>query len=188
MNPSSTLIANAIDNFDEFGERVRVSASHGLIELVSEQLYQSPLKAIEELVVNAYDADASECRVYVPLASDSSQDFVIVFDNGIGMDHDGLVDLWKIGQSNKRMEETQSKRKRKQIGKFGIGKLAAHAIADRLTYVTQNNQGNILSLTMDFKRFSSSVGLTQPIVGGASCPAPTVLKCVSPPDKGDLGG
>ena len=54
------------------------------------------------------------------------------------------------------MEEIQSKRKRKQIGKFGIGKLAAQAIANRLTYVTQNDQGKILSVTMDFKRFSSS--------------------------------
>ena len=156
MHRPPTLIANAINNFDEFGEHVQVSAAHGLIELVSEQLYQSPLKAIEELVVNAYDADASECRVYVPLASDPSQNFAVVFDDGIGMDYDGLVDLWKIGRSNKRMEEIESKRERKQIGKFGIGKLAAHAIANRLTYVTQNDQGKILSLTMDFKRFSSS--------------------------------
>ncbi len=57
MNQSSTLIVNAINNFDEFREHVQVSASHELIELVSEQLYQSPLKAIEELVVNAYDGD-----------------------------------------------------------------------------------------------------------------------------------
>ena len=80
MNQSSTLIANAIDNFDELDEHVQVSASHELIELVSEQLYQSPLKAIEELVVNSYDADALECRVYVPLAIDSGQNRVIVFD------------------------------------------------------------------------------------------------------------
>ena len=156
MHQPPTLIANAINDFDEFGEQVQVSAAHGLIELVSEQLYQSPLKAIEELVVNAYDADASECRVYVPLASDPSQNFAVVFDDGVGMDRNGLVDLWKIGRSNKRIQEIESKRERKQIGKFGIGKLAAHAIADRLTYVTQNDQGKILSLTMDFKRFSSS--------------------------------
>ena len=156
MNQSSTLIANAIGNFDEFGEHVQVSASHKLIELVSDELYRSPLKAIEELVVNAYDADASECRVYVPLPSNSDQNCAIVFDDGVGMDYDGLVDLWKIGLSNKRTEEIESKRKRKQIGKFGIGKLAAHAIADRLTYITQNDQGKILSVTMDFKKFSSS--------------------------------
>ncbi len=164
MNQSSTLIANAIDNLDEFGDRVQVSASNELIQLVSEQLYQSPLKAIEELVVNAYDADASECYVYVPLPSDFDQNYAIVFDNGIGMDYEGLVDLWKIGRSNKRTEEIESKRKRKQIGKFGIGKLAAHAIADRLTYITRNNQGKILSVTMDFRNFSSSVtGESDPI-------------------------
>ena len=164
MNQSSTLIANAIDNFDELGAPVEVSVSYELIQLLSDQLYQSPLKAIEELVVNAYDADASKCRVYVPPPSDSDKNFAIVFDDGIGMDYAGLVELWKIGRSNKREQEIQSKRKRKQIGKFGIGKLATYAIANRLTYVTKSSQGSILSVTVDFTKFSPSpTGKVQPI-------------------------
>ena len=156
MNQSSILIAELIDNLDNSDKSVQVATSYELVKLVSAQLYQSPIKAVEELVVNSYDADASECHVYVPLPSDTGQNCVIVFDNGIGMDYEGIVDLWKIGDSNKREEVIESKRKRKQIGKFGIGKLAAYAIANQLTYVTQNNQGEILAVTMDFKRFSSS--------------------------------
>jgi hypothetical protein len=156
VNQSSPLIANAIDHFDEHGDPVQVSVSYELIQLLSDQLYQSPLKAIEELVVNAYDADATECYVYVPSPSETNKDFAIVFDDGIGMDLDGLVELWKIGESNKRTDEIQSKRKRKQIGKFGIGKLAAHAIANQLTYVTKSSQGSILSVTVNFTKFSSS--------------------------------
>jgi len=40
-----------------------VSLSNEIVHLLSEQLYTSPTKAIEELVVNSYDADASECRI-----------------------------------------------------------------------------------------------------------------------------
>ena len=76
MNQSSTLIVNAINNFDEFGEHVQVSASHELIELVSEQLYQSPLKAIEELVVNAYNADAS--RSHIPCLQSHTRFYIQV--------------------------------------------------------------------------------------------------------------
>ncbi len=155
MNQSSILIANAIDSFDELDKRIQVSTSYELLNLVSEELYQSPIKAIEELVVNAYDADASECRVYVPLPSHSDQNFALVFDDGVGMNRSDLVDLWKIGQSNKRTQEIQSKRKHKQIGKFGIGKLAAYALANRLTYISRSRQDEILAVTMDFRDFSS---------------------------------
>ena len=93
MNQPSSLISNVINNFDEFGEHIQVSPSNTLVHLVSEELYQSPAKAIEELVVNAYDADASECRLYVPLPSDSGENFAVVFDHGDGMDYDGLVNL-----------------------------------------------------------------------------------------------
>ena len=81
-------------------QTVRVSLSHELIGLLSEQMYGSPLKAIEELVVNAYDADAKICKISVPTA-DKPNLFVTVFDNGVGMDHAGLTDLWNIGRSKK---------------------------------------------------------------------------------------
>jgi hypothetical protein len=45
---------------------VSVRVSREIVTLLSEQLYSSPLKAIEELVVNSFDADATECRLAVP--------------------------------------------------------------------------------------------------------------------------
>ena len=154
MNESSTLIANAINNFDEFGKPIQVTPSNALVNIVSDELYQSPAKAIEELVVNAYDADASECRLYVPVPSGSGENFAVVFDNGCGMDRDGLVNLWQIGRSTKREKEIELRSRRKQIGKFGVGKLAVNAIANRLTYITRNNSNEILSVTTKFDSFS----------------------------------
>jgi hypothetical protein len=139
----------------EDGRIVSVELSNTLIHLLSEQLYQSPLKAIEELVVNAYDADADICRVFVPLSSDRKRDFIAVYDDGRGMDYAGLTDLWQVGRSKKRTEEVQRRSKRKQIGKFGIGKLATSTVAEQLTYISKSHEG-ILAVTINFGLFKSS--------------------------------
>ena len=160
---TTELLADAIEAIGEpEGEELSVTLSNELVQLLSEQLYQSPLKAIEELVVNAYDAEASECRVFVPAASDQERRFVVAYDDGFGMDYKGLVDLWQIGRSIKRGSEVD-RAKRKQIGKFGIGKLATYTIANKLTYITRTD-GKILGVTLDFRRFATSPeGATTPV-------------------------
>ncbi len=148
-------VADSLGSFGhESGERVPVVLSHEIIGLLSEQMYGSPLKAIEELVVNAYDADSKECRITVPSA-DKSTDFIAVYDSGSGMDHEAIRDLWNIGRSRKREEQIQLLRSRKQIGKFGIGKLATYAVATRVTYISKKD-GTVLAVTTDFSKFDSS--------------------------------
>lgn len=134
------------------GPQIAVRLSNELVKLLSEQLYQSPLKAIEELVVNAYDADAPACRVFVPDVQNRATDPVLVFDSGTGMDEAGLADLWHIGRSNKRAAEIEKLRKRKQIGKFGIGKLATYAIAHHVTYLSKTAAG-IRAVSVDYGDF-----------------------------------
>ena len=152
---NTEFISDALGTLGDQTERtVRVALSHELIGLLSEQMYGSPLKAIEELVVNAYDADAETCKVSVPTA-DKPNPFVAVFDNGVGMDNAGLTDLWNIGRSKKREAQIAQLRKRKQIGKFGIGKLAAYALATKITYLTKNT-AIIRAVTVDFEKFESS--------------------------------
>ena len=133
---------------------VDVRLSRELVSLLSEQLYTSPMKAIEELVVNAFDAEATLCRVRLPETLDeSATDPIVVYDDGIGMDLAGLEDLWHIGHSTKRTEAIERQRKRKQIGKFGIGKLATYAVARHITYITKTAGGPILSATLDYEAF-----------------------------------
>ena len=148
-------VADALTHLTKIGAPVPVALSNELVRLLSEQLYQSPLKAIEELVVNSYDADAGVCKVYVP-SPDEDINYIVVYDDGAGMSREGLSDLWQIGRSNKILNRSaESKKKRKQIGKFGIGKLATFTITRNLTYITKCN-GRILSVSVDFDRFSSS--------------------------------
>lgn len=155
MSIDKILLATAGLNVGEGAEAVEVHLSNEVVQLLSEQLYRSPLKAIEELVVNSFDANATECRVFVPSPTDQERKFIAVYDNGIGMDYDGLVNLWQIGRSNKRSEEVEKRTSRKQIGKFGIGKLATYTIANRLTYVTKKEKVTLF-VTIDYRAFSSS--------------------------------
>src|ERR1700730_6735586 len=106
-----------------------VTVSYEVVRLLSDQLYPSPVKAIEELVVNGWDAAATTCSVMCRLQGD--EPVIAVYDNGKGMTVDELQDLWHIGVSEKPGITSA----RKQIGKFGIGKLASYAVARRATYI-----------------------------------------------------
>jgi Histidine kinase-, DNA gyrase B-, and HSP90-like ATPase len=127
----------------------RVELAPEIVPLLSAQLYQSPLKAIEELVVNSYDADARNC--YVSIGPET----IAVVDDGIGMDLSALKNLWNVGRSAKRTDQRYLKLvKRTQIGKFGIGKLAAYAIAETISYYTRSGP-DILHSTLSFKQFEA---------------------------------
>jgi histidine kinase/DNA gyrase B/HSP90-like ATPase len=145
------LIAAAIQQLGTPKPNLEVRLSRELVGLLSEQLYQSPVKAIEELVVNAYDADADSCRIALANGAGSGG-AMVVFDDGVGMDEEGLSDLWHVGHSRKRDEQVEQARKRKQIGKFGIGKLSTYAVANRLTYISRVNDV-VLATSLDYDTF-----------------------------------
>jgi hypothetical protein len=153
---SEPSLVQALSTLGSEPKELQVALSNELVELLSTQMYQSPVKAIEELVVNAYDADAAVCRVFVP-GKDDERDFVVVFDDGFGMDYEGMVNLWQIGRSNKRKSEIERRSNRKQIGKFGIGKLASYTLARYVTYVSCKD-GGIRFVSLDFTKFSASAG------------------------------
>lgn len=140
------------------GEPLPVTLSPELIGLLSEQLYRSPAKAIEELVVNAYDAEADEVRIFVGQSPETNA-FIVVYDDGVGMTYEGLADLWKVGRPKDRDEGVYARKERKQIGKFGIGKLSTYAIANRVTYFTKAD-GKWLGVSIDYRDFVSNESAT----------------------------
>jgi hypothetical protein len=136
---------------------IRVEISYQIIGLFSEGLYSSPNKAIEELVSNAFDADAH--HVHVVLSKDLAGQgaSIAVLDNGSGMDDRGLRVHWIVGDSQKaKQRATQAGRQ--TIGKFGIGKLAAYVLGDRLTHITKSG-GKYYSTSMDFRRVPQTVDI-----------------------------
>ena len=158
--PESDSLAQRLEKLGSEKTKITVQLSHEIVHLLSSQLYKSPLKAIEELVVNCYDANAKYCKIWIPSAIDLNANLntskIAIFDDGSGMDIQGLTDLWHIGHSNKRTEELTKRLARKQIGKFGIGKLATYTIANKLTYITRSAKG-IYSVSIDFRDFKNDV-------------------------------
>jgi Histidine kinase-, DNA gyrase B-, and HSP90-like ATPase len=115
-------------------DKVQVDITYDLIRQFSHQLYTNPRKAIEELVCNSYDAGASECYVRTPR---SEAENLLVLDNGVSMNLKGIHDLWTVGVSPKEADSEGYRvaNNRSQIGKFGVGKLAAFALGKTLTHV-----------------------------------------------------
>lgn len=129
---------------------IDVRISYRIIELFSEGLYASPNKAVEELVANSFDAGATHVHVILPVDFQAPDAAIVVVDDGSGMDKAGFQQHWLIGTSNKRKPGFIGPKGRRQIGKFGIGKLATYVLANRLSHISKRN-GEYLAITMDYR-------------------------------------
>ena len=73
---------------------IEVRLSYRIVELFSEGLYTSPNKAVEELVANSFDAGALQVHVLLSSNLHDQDATIAVFDDGDGMDHEGLKRHW----------------------------------------------------------------------------------------------
>ncbi len=128
---------------------IEVRLSYRIVELFSEGLYTSPNKAVEELVANFFDAGARKVHVLLSPNLHDQDATIAVIDDGEGMDEEGLKRHWLIGISNKRSLPSLPGG-RKQIGKFGIGKLATYVLANRLTHISKRGS-KYYSTSMDYR-------------------------------------
>ncbi len=133
------------------GTEIPVPISYDIIRLFSEGLYQSPHKAVEELVANSFDAGAQLVSVVLPSADpvDVEDQVLWVVDDGCGMDDDGFRQLWLVAESNKASGNEQHGRS--PIGQFGIGKLAAYVLAWQLTHISKSAAGEFRFANMNFR-------------------------------------
>ena len=136
-------------------DSIDVRLSYRIVELFSEGLYASPNKAIEELVANSFDAGALGVHVILSSNLHAQDATIVVIDDGEGMDGTDLKRHWLIGISNKR-DLPSLPGNRKQIGKFGIGKLATYVLSSRLTHISKRN-GKYYSASMDYGRIDKRV-------------------------------
>ena len=134
---------------------IDVQLSYKIVELFSEGLYSSPNKAVEELVSNSFDAGASRVHVLLSPNLHAQDATIVVIDDGEGMNQDGLELHWLIGISNKR-KLPELPKGRKQIGKFGIGKLSTYVLANRLTHISKNG-AKYYSASMDYRTIDRRV-------------------------------
>ncbi len=123
---------------------------------MGEELIGHPTTAINELVKNSYDADANICNIYFHIEKSSNKSFLILKDDGIGMDQNLLFGKWlQPSVSEKRKNGVKSKKyKRSFLGNKGIGRLAAMSLGQFVTVITRKNSKSEYSwLTLDRESF-----------------------------------
>ena len=112
-----------------------------MLELLADQIYQSPLALLRENTQNAFDAirmrQAVSNQVFDPLIQVTVNDErVIVSDNGIGMTANEIeANFWFAGRSGKN---TDAARAAGVVGTFGIGAMANFGVADELSVESES--------------------------------------------------
>ncbi len=127
------------------GNFVSMRTGSKLIETLSNSLYSNVYYVFDELVSNAYDADATVVEIQI------ADDKIIVKDNGTGMDRSGVENFFDLGFSNKADNRNTPKFGRRTIGKFGIGKLTMAVISTQCILETQKGDIKTTAI-LDFKK------------------------------------
>lgn len=124
-------------------DELRLTVAGNIVKHLGVQMYAGrPVPAIAELISNAWDADATEVEVRLPLDEPwepSNEDqFIEVSDNGNGMAWEMVRDAYlNVGRDRRKMEKTDWSPGGRQLqGRKGVGKLAGFGVADTLEVQT----------------------------------------------------
>ena len=111
-----------------------------ILEVLSEQIYQSPFALLRENTQNAFDAIrmrealGHNFEPAIQIAVDDHS--VTVTDNGIGMtSHEIETNFWYAGSSGKNNDAA---RNAGVVGTFGIGAMANFGVADALSVESES--------------------------------------------------
>lgn len=117
----------------------RIKAKSHILTLLGEELIGNDGLAIFELVKNSYDADATKVKInFIDLNTPNQK--IVIEDNGHGMSSDIIENVWlTIGTDFKRgiNRKVSKKFKRVSLGNKGVGRLAVHKLAQKITVETQ---------------------------------------------------
>ena len=117
-----------------------------VLEILSNDIYDSPYALLRENIQNAYDAilmriqleGINKFKPMIQVTIDSK--FITIKDNGIGMNQDVVSNnFWKAGSSGKNNEIAQ---KAGVVGTFGIGAMANFGVCKTLKVITHFASGN----------------------------------------------
>jgi hypothetical protein len=97
------------------------------LEHLGMNLYSNVPAVLSEIVANSWDADAKTVSVTI----DKENETITIEDDGIGMDRDDVIDHFLTVGFKRRSEigEVTPIKKRKPMGRKGIGKLSSFSIA-----------------------------------------------------------
>jgi signal transduction histidine kinase len=137
-------------------ERLRFSPS--ILTRLGEELVPDADQGVVELVKNAYDADATRCRVELS-GTENAGGSIRVVDNGAGMsDTDLKHGFLIVGRSRKDAASLTRQFGRVTVGDKGLGRLSALRLGRRVRLVTrpQSKPGVEFRIELDWDAFDQA--------------------------------
>src|SRR5437016_545059 len=125
-----------------------------ILRRLGEELNPSPDQGILELVKNAYDADARQCRIEL-IDTDEPGGTVRITDDGDGMTADGIANGWLVLGKSPKNPLKLTRLRRHPAGSKGLGRLAALRMGTRATLTTRPRVDPAVeySLAIDWTKF-----------------------------------
>lgn len=109
-----------------------------LAEILGKQNFSTDESAILELVKNAFDAGARTLKIIF------SNDFLIIEDNGVGMDYNDIKKYWMhVGKSHKANKSVEFNGVHKKMaGSMGIGRFALARLGEDIELQSKKNNSS----------------------------------------------
>lgn len=133
-----------------------------LLQELGERLVGKADVALMELIKNAYDADASKCRLI------SNNEKLEIVDDGHGMTEQQFIDKWmRIATDTKQRERISPVYERNVTGSKGIGRFAVRFLGKCLEVesvaatLPNNKRKKKLNVIFDWEQIDNSVQLEE---------------------------
>jgi len=158
---------------EEKQEDTRFDINPHVIRQLGAELVTDQVTALMELIKNSYDADANYVKVTIDTDGVLSEDelfnknhkgYIVVDDDGFGMDQTTLLKSWLIiSYSNKREVDgvkPKTPKGRTPLGDKGLGRLSTQRLADICEIFTKKKNGDTLHVGFDWNDFDKATKLS----------------------------
>lgn len=117
-------------------------------------LYSSTPAVLTEIIANAYDAEATE----VIIDMNQSQNTITITDNGHGMTSEDLQNKFlNVGYARRNHSEFTLNKKRRVMGRKGIGKLAMFSLANIVKISTKQEGASAIGISVNVEELKKTI-------------------------------
>ena len=135
---------------------LRFKASARLQRLFGRDLIPDDDSAVEELVKNAYDSNASEVTVALVRRTAERDGQIEIRDNGFGLSFKEFERVWMQAGYSEKTGQPLPETGRIQVGEKGIGRFAADKLGQVLVVLTKTRSTRkALKVTFDWRKFEA---------------------------------
>ncbi len=130
-------------------------ASARLQRLLGRDLMPDDFSALEELIKNSYDSNATHVSITIVRPTGRTTGFIEIRDNGTGLTLSQFQRRWMWAGYSDKTARPLPKTRRIQVGEKGIGRFAADRLGERLTVLTKTKSSRqVLRVVFDWRKFA----------------------------------